>query len=424
MRALAGVVLVLLQVGLAAEARAGAPDPADEAEVPAPGPGGNSVLTGDWGGARTRAEAGGVKLDLEATLFYQGLVSGTHPHENEFGGRLDGFIKLDTTKLGWWDGGGFVTHLEYRSGDLPSRLGGTFFPTNSGMEFPSNSPDELVATSLYFSQRFGDRTSLMVGKINALDLLENDLYFGGWGIRRSWNSVWVAPPTGLIPPVFIGAMGSYRTDSGSLSLWIYDPADRTDDYFPGDLFETGVTFYLTPSWNFALQGRSTSLSLAGVYTTETGVDYSSIGGDYEEGLQPATKQGSWNVNVQFMHMLDVNTANPRQGWGVYVKAAVSDGNPNYVQRSLITGIGGTGLFEGRDLDSFGLGYFYYDLSDALQDALSPILGPLGDERGAEAYYSYALTPWCHLTGDLQYVTPPRNSLEDAFIAGLRLNLRF
>ena len=97
-----------------------------------------SRLTGDWGGARSWLETRGVKLDLELTMFYQGLESGTGSQDYEFGSRLDGFVKLDTGKMGLWKGGGLVSHLEYRSGDLPGSLGGTFFPTNSGMEFPSD----------------------------------------------------------------------------------------------------------------------------------------------------------------------------------------------------------------------------------------------------------------------------------------------
>ena len=100
-------------------------------------------------------EAAGVKLDLELTMFYQGLESGTGSQDYEFGSRLDGFVKLDTGKMGLWKGGGLVSHLEYRTGDLPGALGGTFFPTNSGMEFPSDSPDKLVATSLYLSSASG-----------------------------------------------------------------------------------------------------------------------------------------------------------------------------------------------------------------------------------------------------------------------------
>ena len=88
------------------------------------------------GGARSRMEAAGVTLDLEYTLYYQGVVSGTGSQTFEFANRLDGFVKLDT-----------------------GALGEAFFPTDSGMEFPSDSPDTLVETSLRLSQRFGDRVS-------------------------------------------------------------------------------------------------------------------------------------------------------------------------------------------------------------------------------------------------------------------------
>jgi carbohydrate-selective porin OprB len=40
------------------------------------------------------------------------------------------------------------------------------------------------------------------------------------------------------------------------------------------------------------------------------------------------------------------------------------------------------------------------------------------------YYSYAFTPWFFLTGDVQYISPPRNNFEDALILGLRANIRF
>ena len=381
-------------------------------------------LTGDWGGARSWMEKAGLKLDLETTLFYQGLVSGSGPKGFDFGGRLDGFVKVDTGKAGLWKGGGLVTHLEYRSGDLPGSLGGTFFPTNSGMEFPADQSDTVVATSIYLSQRFGDRTSLLLGKINALDLLENDLFFGGWGNHRFMNAVFAAPPSGLVPPVFMGAIASHRLDSLSVSLWLYDPMDRTNEYWPNDLFDNGVTFYLTPSWSTSIVGRQTTFSLTGIYTTKAGVDYSEISENYRAGLTPSTKEGSYSIGFQFSHLLHVDPDNPRKGWGVHLKGAISDGNPNYVQSSIIAGFGGTGLFTGRELDSFGVGYFYYNLSNDLQDTLSPTRERFRDEQGAEIFYSYAVTPWFFLTGDLQYIAPPRESLDNAFIAGLRANVRF
>ncbi len=417
-----------------------APTPTNATSPSSQSLGQRSRLTGDWGGFRSNLEAAGVTFDLEFTQFYQGLVSGTGREfffekgsgvqvvddNGGYGGRLDGFIGLDFGKLGLWKGGGLQTHLEYRFGALAGDLGNTFFPTNSAFEFPSESPDTLVATSLYLTQQLGDRGSLLLGKINALDLLKNDLFFGGWGIHRFQNAVFAAPPSGLVPPVFYGAIANVRLDPVALSFWVYDPDDRTQDYWPTDLFAHGVTFSLTTSYATKIAGRPTTFSLTGIYTTKTGTDFSSVSEAYRSRLQPLTKTGSYSIQFQFSHLLHQNPSNPRQGWGLFFKGAISDGNPNYVQNSIIAGIGGTGLFPGRELDSFGIGYYYYNLSDALQDSLNDIFRRVsfGDEQGIEVYYSIAVTPWFYLTADFQYIQPPRSTFEDAFIAAVRANIRF
>lgn len=381
-------------------------------------------LTGDWGGFRSTLADYGVTFDLEFTQFYQGLVSGTGSKTFQYGARLDGFVKLDTGKLGIWEGGGLHTHLEYRFGNLAGSLGNTFFPTNAAMEFPSESPDTLVATSIYLSQKFGDRVSLLIGKINALDLLENDLFFGGWGNRRFMNAVFAAPPSGLVPPVFFGAIANVKLNPVTLSFWVYDPDDRTQEYLPENLFSNGVSFSLTTTYATTIADRPTTFSLTGIYTTKAGINFSEISESIRAGLTPPTKEGSYSIGFQFSHLLHQNPSNPQQGWGIFLKGAVSDGNPNYVQNSLITGIGGTGLFPERELDSFGLGYYYYNLSNDLQDTLNPRKERFGNEQGFEMYYSYAVTPWFYFTADLQYIAPPRNFINDAFIAGLRANIRF
>ena len=426
---------------LLAPAPALAAQTSDNAVPAEPGLAERSRLTGDWGGTRTRWEEAGITLDLEFTQFLQGLaaggtveippessppgrLSGTGPDTEGYGGRLDGFIKLDTEKLGWWDGGKLNVHLEYNFGSLPDSLGFTFFPTNTGMALPSGGPNVLTATSLYLSQQLGARGSLLIGKINLLDLLANGPFFGGWGIHRFQNVVFAAPPSGLVPTVMFGAIGSLRLDPVTLSLWIYDPENRTQDYWPNDLFSEGVTFYPSITYNTQIAGRPTTFSLNGIYTTKSGIDFSSVSDAYREEIEPSTKQGSYSIGFQFSHLFHQLESNPRQGWGVFARGAISDGNPNYVKNSIIAGIGGYGLFPERELDSFGVGYFYYNLSSELQSTLNVGRDRIGDEQGIEAYYRYAVTPWFFLTGDVQYIDPPRGSVEDPFVLGLRANIRF
>ena len=95
-----------------------------------------------------------------------------------------------------------------------------------------------------------------------------------------------------------------------------------------------------------------------------------------------------------------------------------------MQRSLIVGIGGRALFCGRPQDSFGVGAYYYDLSDTLQDSLDPNLTNFQDEAAIEAYYSWAVRSWLRVGANIQYINPARGDSENALIPSLRTQIRF
>jgi porin len=144
-----------------------------------------SALTGDWWGARSSLANHGVSVDFRYTLFYQGLVSGTGDKGFDYGGKMDAFIDLDSSKMGLWQGGGFRSHIEYSHGGLATNLSGAIFATNLALYFPVDTPNEVVATSLYFTQKLGDRSSIAIGKFNPVDLYAPDPMYGGWGIDGS-----------------------------------------------------------------------------------------------------------------------------------------------------------------------------------------------------------------------------------------------
>ena len=357
-----------------------------------------------------------MTFDLRHTSFIQGMLDGTGA---EYGGKFDGFVALNTDGAGLWDGGAIRTHLEYRHGSAPTNLGGAIFAVNTGLYWPVNSPDRMVATSLYFSQRIGSDATIAVGKINPVDLLASDNFYGGWGIERFMNIVFVAEPSGLIPVVFIGGVGTLKTKALDITLMVYDPDDRTNDYFPGDVFQNGVNIYLSGAHRTMLGGRQTTFIISGLYSTAAGVDYSSIA----PGLETTTKSGAYNLNVEFRHNLQELPGDAKTAWGFNLKLAVADGNPNYVQSSIIIGIGGAPLFFGRPQDSFGLAAFHYNFSDELQDTLSGTT-KFGDEDGIETYYDYALFPWLSLTADLQYIRPASGNFDDFVVATLRTRIKF
>ena len=83
---------------------------------------------------------------------------------------------------------GFRMHVESVVGDIPVFRGGALWPGTPARRCRSTSAARSSATSLYFTQRLGASGSLLVGKINAVDLLARDPFFGGWGIHRFQNS--------------------------------------------------------------------------------------------------------------------------------------------------------------------------------------------------------------------------------------------
>jgi porin len=379
-----------------------------------------STLTGDWNGLRSSMAEKGVTLDFRHSSFYQGLAEGTGEKDFDYGGKIDAFINLDSSKMGLWEGGGFHTHFEYSHGDLSSNLGGALFATNTALYWPVDTPEKLVATSLYFTQKIGRRSRIALGKFNPVDLYAADPFFGGWGIDRFMNLILAAPPSGLIPVVFMGAVASIQTDSLSWTVMVFDPNDRTNDYFPGDLFEDGVNFSVGGTHTTTLAGRKSSYAFTGLYSTAEGVDYSSLGGGL---FETSARAGAWNINFEFRHNLQETGGPSNAAWGFYLKAAIADGNPNYVQRSLIAGIGGKALFFGRPQDNFGLGAAYYNLSDELEDTINPV-AVIEDEAVIELFYNYSVTPWLYIGPDIQFVKPARARFEHALVLGLRMQIRF
>lgn len=379
-----------------------------------------STLTGDWCGVRDALAERGVVFDLSWTEFDQGMFAGDGSDDFEFGGRADALLHFDTGKLGLWDGGGFHTHFESRFGDAPGFRGGALWPVNTGLVLPVGEYETLVASSLFFSQKLGD-FSMMLGKINAVDLVANDPFFGGWGNTRFMNVAFVAPPSGLLPPVIMGGVFNYRMKPFSFTFMAYDPDDQTSEYGVDQLFNDGVVLALSGTWSGEWSGRATSITLGGKYYTGEGTDLSEV--LLPPDLKSGSKDGSFSVSLDFSHLLFESPDQEGKGLGFYLKAAIADGNPNVIQSSVVAGLAGHGVIPGRPLDVFGLGYFYYDFSDDLQNATAPLV-KFDDEQGLELFYNFAVTPWFRVSADLQWINPATGANDDSLVGALRTQIVF
>ena len=82
---------------------------------------------------------------------------------------------------------------------------------------------------------------------------------------------------------------------------------------------------------------------------------------------------------------------------------------------------GQGLLFRREQDTMGVGYFYSGLSGDFERLLNPVI-PVDDLQGVELYYNAAISPWFHLTVDLQVIDPAVVAADTAVVLGLRAKI--
>jgi len=155
------------------------------------------------------------------------------------------------------------------------------------------------------------------------------------------------------------------------------------------------------------------------------------------GTSLKKESGSWGLTYNFDQYVFQKKEDPTQGFGIFGRFGISDGKANPVAQFYSFGFGGKGMIPGRDQDRFGIGYYYLKVSSELRDTFPPlVLRRIGldHEQGAELFYNVAITPWLHLTPDLQIIDSARNKapiisanrkpIDTAVVAGLRVKIDF
>jgi porin len=128
---------------------------------------------------------------------------------------------------------------------------------------------------------------------------------------------------------------------------------------------------------------------------------------------------SWSVYYNFDQYLWQPEGDSERGIGIFGRLGFADEDASPIEWFASLGVGGKGALPGRRHDSFGLGYFVVGASDGF-----PGLADLDHGQGFEVYYDIAVTPWLHLTPDLQVIDPALRRLDTAVVLGLRSKIEF
>jgi porin len=216
------------------------------------------------------------------------------------------------------------------------------------------------------------------------------------------------------------------------TLTVYDTNNDSTTSGFNVLFDNGAIIYPTvslPTQFFDLPGHQSVWGAysSGRYAIVAPESLNLIPQVLQGGLPPTALatfvRGSWWITYLFDQALWVDPTDKTRSWGVFGNFGISDGKPNPIHWSAIAGIGGSSPIPSRKLDTFGVAYYYLGFSDDFKEVARAIT-PVRDERGVELFYNVAVTPWCHLTTDLQVITPILERAETSLVLGLRAKIDF
>lgn len=387
-----------------------------------------STLTGDWSGCRSHLTESGYTFDLSTTQYFQGVASGGLTEAFEYGARNDYFLNVNGEKAGLWKGSFITLHGETRYGESVNRNTGTLLPANLALSLPQPNGTVTALTGVKFTQFLSEDILVFAGKINTFDDFKQQLT--GAGLTNGFMNTAL-----MINPVVVRTIPYSTFGAGLVTLQnmepvftvaVFDTNDTSTTTGFDSFFDNGATILSSVNLPTDFFGKPGHQGVTGIYSTGTYTNLSPSGYiNPVDGLviTSSPKEGSWALGYNFDQAFYVSPDDPRKRWGVFGNLGIADDNPSPVRWIANAGLAGTSPISGREADTFGAGYFYTGVSGALKN-LAPVLLPLGNEQGAELYYNVAVTPWCHVTPDLQILDPFRERVDSSVLFGIRAKIDF
>lgn len=378
------------------------------------------TLTGDWGGLRTDLAAAGIVFQADATQFYFGNTTGGVDREFRYGGHNDYVLIADGGKLGVHEGLVLKLRAEHRYGESISTATGAILPATVLADLPVNGSEDLYLTNVLFTQVLDEHWAVFAGKTDTLDGDPND-FAHGRGKTQFSNVAFVANPILLrsVPYSTLTAGVSYLYEGQPLlTATILNASDTTRTSGFEELFADGAVLTAEARIPTQFFGKPGHQVFGGAWSSK---DFVSLGQDprFILGDVPiARRSGTWGLYYNFDQYLVTSAKDPKRGWGVFGRAGIGDQDVNPLEYFLSAGVGGSSPLESRPHDTFGVGWYYLGASSEL----GPLLSNLGDGQGVELFYNYQVTPWFHVTPDLQVIMPGRQNIDTSLVVGVRANI--
>ena len=428
-------ILFLLAFSATARAHDPASQPSADTTIPASQPDGphdlfgRPTLTDNWFGCGKVLDDTGLHIDGSLTQVYQqdmhgGLAAGRT--DNVYAGRYEVDALGDLYKLLGLSGARFMAQVRggWKPGIDPESVGSL-----GGLGGVNNAAEErdIYLRQLAWEQDLADKAiQIRIGKIDMTRCFQCcgcPVAFDGNSYANDetcqfLNGYLVNNPTIPFPQPGLGAQVHFQaTDWWYLSGGVADADAQAgstgfESTFTGpadffSIYETGITPHFA-SPNGDLQGAYR----AGFWydpRAKERLDGDGVKRD-DLGLYASFDQAIWRVS---------ESKDDQRGLGVFGRYGLADGEVNNTRQFWSTGLQYRGLLPGRTDDVTGFA--------VAQRLLSPEADfTATNETVLEWYHNIQLTPWMHISPDVQYVFHPGGNaaVQNAVVIGVRVQMNF
>ncbi|UCD32729.1 MAG: carbohydrate porin [Desulfobacterales bacterium] len=388
-----------------------------------------SALTGDWGEHRKNLADKGITLSVNNVTTFQSIVDGGKEKDEAIGGSFDYEVHMDFQKMGLWPGAFVRLFGETQFGDFINSNTGAFLAANTDGLFPLPGKDKTTLSGFIFYQFLSEWFGLFLGKIDTLDGDSNE-FAHGRGNDQFLNQNLVFSTATLRTTPYSALGGGFVVmlpgENNILTFTALDPSGQPDEAGFDDAFADGVTFAVETRLEVNPLGLKGHQLFGGTYSTK---DYTILDQDPRLLILKLIAPGavsleksddSWSFYYNFDQYFYTEEGDSEQGIGLFGRFGVADDKTHPIERIYNIGIGGKGIVPGRDKDTFGVGYFYLELSDKLPSAFDL----LNDGQGVEVFYNIEALPWLHVTPDFQYIDSGIQTNDSAYVFGIRTKVAF
>jgi len=415
-------------------------------------------LTGDWWDARQTLADNGVLFQFDLTQLIQGNAHGGKDTNSAFrySGALEYSLKFDTARLKLWPGGLIVLKGETKIGDnTNSKVGSLLAPNYQGLLPVPDEPGATTLSEFYVMQALSEKLVVVTGKMDLSALGDQNALasnqrtqFMNTGLRANPVLFYGTPYTTMSAGVLwlptkwlqVSTLVADNDPDGAATMTGFNTAFHGRNWL-SLMQEYGVTIspfgqtghqrfgWFWTSRDFPELGGNSRIQFPKVIGPRLiarqllprWARFARFGGTVYSITDPETTADTWGIYYNFDQYLFTEPEDPMQGWGVFGRFGWG-GEPNVFQHFYSVGLGGKGLIPKRDRDTWGVGYYYV----ALNNSISPAFG-LHAEQGVELFYNIEVTPWLHISPDLQVIMNPGGGFQDrdtAIVYGLRAQMTF